>query len=149
MKKFKFTWGHGVIVALACFMVFISSLVFFAGNMGEMVEDDYYQKTISYQDDIDAANRVNELKQKPELIFQANGILIKFYEKPETGEILFLRPNNSEEDVKHPLKLNSRNEQLIHALELVDGDYEVSIRWKQNGQDYLFKKTIHWKSPSS
>jgi len=149
MKKFKFTWGHGVIVALACFMVFISSLVFFAGNMGEMVEDDYYQKTISYQDDIDAANRVNELKQKPEFIFQANGILVKFYEQPESGTIHFLRSNNSEEDVIHPLKLNSRNEQLIHALELVDGDYEVSIRWKQNGEDYLFKKTIHWKSPSS
>src|SRR5690606_5363075 len=117
--------------------------------MGEMVEDDYYQKTISYQDDIDAANRVNELKQKPELIFQANGILLKFYEQPESGTIHFLRSNNSEEDVIHPLKLNSRNEQLIHALELVDGDYEVSIRWKQNGEDYLFKKSIHWKSPSS
>lgn len=149
MKKFKFTWGHGVIVALACFMVFITSLVFFAGNMGEMVEDDYYEKTIVYQEDIDAANRANELEQKPELIFQANGILIKFYGQPEKGEILFMRPNNSENDISYPLKLNSRGEQLIHETELVDGDYEVALRWKENGQDYLYKKTIYWKSPSS
>jgi hypothetical protein len=149
MAKFKFNWGHGVILALVCFIVFITSLVFFAGNMGEMVEDNYYEKTIHYQNDINAANRANELKHKPELIFQANGILLKFHQKPQSGEILFLRPNNSEEDIRQPLKLNSRNEQLIHALDLIDGDYEVSIRWKQDGRDYLIKKSINWKSPFS
>jgi len=148
MSKFKFTWGHGVVVALICFIVFITSLVFFAGNMGEMVEDNYYEKTVHYQDDIDAAKRANSLAQKPEIIEQANGYLIRFYEQPEGGDILFLRPNDSKEDVRQPLKLNSRMEQLVHALDLEDGEYEVSIRWKQNGQDYLLKKTIHWKTPS-
>lgn len=149
MSKFKFTWGHGIVVALACFIIFITSLVFFAGNMGEMVEDNYYEKTIHYQDDIDAAKRVNSLTQKPEIIEQANGYLIRFYEQPEGGSVLFLRLNNSKEDVRQPLKLNSRKEQLVHALDLEDCEYEVSIRWKQNGQDYLLKKTIHWKTPSS
>jgi len=149
MSKFKFTWGHGIVVALICFIIFITSLVFLAGNMGEMVEDNYYEKTIHYQDDIDAAKRANSLSQKPEIIQQANGYLIKFYEQPESGEVLFLRSNDSNEDVKQPLKLNSRKEQLVHALDLKDGDYEVSIRWKQNGQNYLLKKTIHWKAPSS
>ncbi len=149
MSKFKFTWGHGIIVALGCFIIFITSLVFLAGNMGEMVEDNYYEKTIHYQDDIDAAKRANSLHQKPEIIQQANGYLIKFHEQPESGEVLFLRSNDSKEDVKQPLKLNSRKEQLVHALDLKNGDYEVSLRWKRNGQSYLLKKSIHWKAPSS
>lgn len=149
MAKFKFTWLHGLMIALGCFIIFISSLVFFAGNMGEMVEDNYYDKTVHYQDDINAAKRTNNLAQKPELIQQANGYLIRFYQEPQSGEIHFLRSNNSEEDVLQPLDLNSRKEQLVHATKLKDGEYEVSIRWKQNGEDYLLKKTVNWKTPSS
>lgn len=149
MAKFKFTWAHGLMIALGSFIVFITSLVFFAGNMGEMVEDNYYEKTVHYQDDIDAANRAHSLVQKPEIIPQANGYLIRFYEQPESGDVWFLRSNNSEEDVKQPLKLNSRKEQLIHALDLKNGEYDVSLRWVQNGQNYLLKQKVNWKVPSS
>ncbi len=149
MAKFKFTWLHGIMIALGCFMIFISSLLFFAGSMGEMVEDNYYDKTVHYQDDINAAKRTNDLAQKPELIQQTNGYLIRFHQEPQSGEVLFLRSNNSEEDVLQPINLNSRNEQLIHATKLKDGEYEVSMRWKENGEDYLLKKTVNWKTPSS
>lgn len=149
MSKFKFTWGHGIMVALACFMIFISSLVFFAGNMGEMVEDNYYEKTVVYQDDIDAAKRANKMMNQPEVIQQANGFLIRFKEKPTSGEIRFLRSNNSEFDVQQKLKLNNRLEQLIHSEDLQNGQYDVAIRWVQNGQNYLIKKTVNWNSPSS
>ncbi len=149
MAKFKFTWAHGLMIALGSFIVFITSLVFFAGNMGEMVEDNYYEKTVHYQDDIDAAKRANSLAQKPEIIPQANGYLIRFYDQPQSGDVWFLRSNNSEEDVKQPLKLNSRKEQLIHALDLKNGEYDVSLRWIQNGQNYLLKQKVNWKAPSS
>lgn len=148
-RKFKFHWGHGLMIALASFMIFIVSLIAFSGNMGEMVEDNYYEKTIHYQNDIDAEKRANQLASQPELIQQANGFLLKFYEQPESGDILFLRPNDSREDIRQPLKLDAEKEQLIHATALKDGAYEVSIRWKQNGQDYLLKQKVIWKTPSS
>jgi hypothetical protein len=149
MSKFKFTWGHGIMVALGCFMIFISSLIFFAGDMGEMVEDNYYEKTVVFQDDIDAAQRANALENQPQIIEQANGYLIRFSEAPQQGHIRFLRSNNSEFDVVEPLKLNNRLEQLIHATKLENGQYEVDIRWVQNGENYLIKKTVNWNSPSS
>lgn len=149
MARFKFTWAHGLMIALGSFMVFITSLVFFAGNMGEMVEENYYEKTVHYQDDIDAAKRANSLPKKPEIIQQANGYLIRFYEQPQSGDIWFLRSNNSEEDVKQPLKLNSRKEQLIHGLDLKNGEYDVSLRWIQDGHNYLLKQKVNWKAPSS
>lgn len=149
MSKFKFTWGHGIMVALGCFMIFISSLVFFSGNMGEMVDDNYYEKTVVFQDDIDAAKRANAMSNQPEIVEQANGYMIRFKEQPTSGHIRFLRSNNSEFDVTKELKLNSRMEQLIHAEQLENGQYEVDLRWVQNGQNYLIKKTVNWNSPSS
>lgn len=152
MAKFKFSWGHGVIVALGFFMIFITTLVIVGNNkyMGEMVDTDYYEKTIVYQDDIDAANRANSLQSKPEIVRQANGYLVKFHNnKPNSGNIYFMRSNTSEDDVIEPIKLNSRNEQLIHAVRLKDGDYEVSLRWKENNEDYLIKTSVNWEAPSS
>lgn len=149
MAKFKFHWGHGLMLALASFMIFIITLILLAGNMGEMVEDNYYEKTLRFQDDIDAQKRANSLVNKPEIVKQANGFVIRFHETPQEGTILFLRSNNSENDINQPLMLNSKLEQLIHAVDLKNGNYDISIRWTQNGQNYLLKKSVIWTAPSS
>lgn len=143
----KFTWGHGLMIALGCFMIFITSLIFFAGNMGEMVTEDYYEKTIHYQDDIDAAKRANALTVAPQIIEQANGFMIHFTEPAQSGEVLFLRSDDSKKDIVKPLKLDARNQMLIHAVDLQKGEYEVSIRWKKNNEDYLVKERVNWKAP--
>lgn len=152
MSKFKFTWGHGLMVFLGCFMIFILSLVLIAGQHEsmELRDEDYYERSVNYQGDIDAATRANSLVHKPEIVKQANGYLFQFYENvPENGEIQFMRLNNKSQDFSVPLKLDEKKEQLIHAVKLVDGSYEVSIRWKENNKDYLVKKSILWKDPSS
>lgn len=143
----KFTWGHGIMVALGCFMIFIMSLIFFSGDMGEMVTEDYYEKTINYQDDIDAVNRANSLTVKPQITQQANGFMIHFSEAVQSGEVLFLRSENSKKDIVKPLKLNAKNEMLIHSVDLIRGEYEVSLRWKKNNQNYLVKERVNWKVP--
>lgn len=143
----KFTWGHGIMVALGCFMIFILSLIFFSGNMGEMVTEDYYEKTINYQTDIDAAKRANALAKRPEIVQQANGFMIRFPEAIQSGDVLFLRSEDSKKDVVKPLKLNSRNEMLISSVDLIHGEYEVALRWKQNNQDFLVKERVNWKVP--
>ncbi|SMC35999.1 FixH family protein [Moheibacter sediminis] len=142
----KFTWGHGIMVALGCFMIFILSLIFFSGDMGEMVTEDYYEKTINYQDDIDAVNRANALAVKPQITQQANGFMIHFDEAVQSGDVFFLRSENSKKDIVQPLKLNAKNEMLIHSVDLINGEYEVSLRWKQNNQNYLVKERVNWKA---
>lgn len=152
MAKFKFTWGHGLMVWLGIFMIFILSLVFIAGNLEsmELRDQDYYEKAVNYQGDIDAATRTNSLAHKPEIVQQANGYLFKFFDNnPKDGQIILMRLNNSSQDVVAPLKLDEQKQQLIHAVELIDGDYEASVRWREKDKDYLIKKTLHWKNPSS
>lgn len=145
----KFNWGHGIAVALGCFMIFITSLVIFAGDMGEMIEDNYYEKTVNYQDDIDAARRANNLDDQPQIITQANGFKFYFPDSVDEGQILLRRLENSEFDVQEPIKLNSKNEQLIHSVNLIDGEYDVRLSWRKNQQDYLIKSKLQWINPSS
>lgn len=143
----KFNWGHGIMVALGCFMIFIVSLIYFSGDMGEMVTEDYYEKTINYQDDIDAVKRANALAVKPQITQQANGFMIRFGEPVQNGDVYFLRSESSKKDIVKPLKLSAKNEMLIHSVDLINGEYEVSIRWKQNNEDHLLKERVNWKAP--
>jgi hypothetical protein len=53
----KFTWGHGIALALGCFIGFIFYISFFIfpnGNNSELVSDNYYQDELEYQKVIDA-----------------------------------------------------------------------------------------------
>ena len=53
----KFTWGHGIALALACFIGFILYLIFIfpiGKQTSDLVSDNYYQDELEYQKVIDA-----------------------------------------------------------------------------------------------
>ena len=59
------SWGHGVIIALFTFIVFILSMLFLFPNgqkNSEMVTENYYEEELQYQDVIDSKKRDNLVK---------------------------------------------------------------------------------------
>lgn len=145
----KLNWGHYIAIALGCFMIFILTLLFTAGDSGHaMVTEDYYEKELTFQNEIDAESNANALQAKPEIRSQANGFILQFPEelKDATGEIYFMRNNNELQDIRLPIKLNAKNEMLISSAKLVDGEYELFLKWKNNNKEYLIKKSIQWIS---
>lgn len=145
----KFTWGHGVVVALGCFIIFILSLLYFAGETGGMVTDNYYEKELHFQDEINSEKRANALKEKPEVIVQANGFLFQFPATTSTdfsGDIYLLRNEDETKDIKETIKLNDRKNFLVSSVKLKEGVYELTLNWKENNQTYLIKKSIRWIS---
>lgn len=145
----KLNWGHGVVIALGSFMIFILSLLYFAGDTGGMVTENYYEKEVNFQDEIDAEKRANALEIKPEVILQANGFLLQF--SPSTaedfkGEVYLLRNDDETKDVKTTIKLSDKKNFLIPSVKLVDGVYELTLSWKENNKTYLIKKSIRWIS---
>ena len=145
----KLNWGHYIAIALGCFMIFILTLLFTAGDSGHaMVTEDYYEKELTFQNEIDAEKRALALAEKPELVKQANGFVIQFPEelKEAKGEVYLMRNNNETQDVRLPIKLNAKNEMLISSAKLVDGEYEYFLKFKNNNKEYLVKKSIEWIS---
>lgn len=147
----KLNWGHYIAIALGCFMIFILSLLFSAGDSGHaMVTEDYYEKELTFQNEIDAEKRGNALAEKPELVSQANGMILSFPEdiKDVKGEIYFMRNNDETQDIRLPLKLDGKNKMLIPSVKLNDGEYDLFLKWEKDNQEYLVKKTIQWVSQS-
>jgi len=145
----KLNWGHGVAIALGCFMIFILSLLYFAGDTGGMVTEDYYEKEVNFQDEIDAEKRANALEIKPEIILQANGFLFQFAPttaKDFTGTVYLLRNDDETKDIRTSIKLNDKKNFLLPSVKLVDGVYELTLSWKENNKTYLIKKSIRWIS---
>lgn len=140
----------GIMLALGSFMIFILSLLFFAGDTGDLVTENYYEKSINFEDDIEAESRSNLLEKHPEVVAQANGFNVVFPPefKIDEGNIYLLRSNNQNQDVQLNLKLNNKNQMLIPSTKLVDGVYEMTLSWKMNNETYLVKKPIRWNSQS-
>ena len=65
----KFTWGHGIVVALGLFISFILYLIFvfpIGKQNSELVTENYYEDELSYQKVIDAKNNAATLTAKPQ-----------------------------------------------------------------------------------
>ena len=149
MSKFKFTWGHGVILGLFSFIAFILTLIFLAdGRTGDVYEN-YYEHSLKYQTEtIDAVNNVKNLSEAPTIKRQANGFLVHFPSsiKPSSGSIYLIRGAHTKDDIALDLKLRN-NEQLIPAARMKLGEYDLELRWVENDKSYLIKKRIEWKLP--
>lgn len=146
MKKIKLNWPYLVVIGLGSFMIFILTLIYLAGDTGNLVTDNYYEHSLKYQEEtIDAANRASTLVYKPEIKIQANGILISFPDSYEiqNGNVLLMRGVKKENDIHFRINENAK-EILIPAVKLEKGEYDMSLRWEMNDEFYLIQKVIEW-----
>ena len=148
----KLSWGHGVVIALGTFMVFITSAIIFfpMGKQGaELVEENYYEAELHYQDVIDAKNRANKLEQRPDLKILPTGIMITFPEEINNDNSTFnfylFRTNDKNLDVKKEFQLGAANTVNIPQNILVPGNYTLKLKWTKDNKDYQIDYDIQWK----
>ena len=146
----KLNWGVGIVITIACFIGFI---MFFVIKMStdkkydhDLVTEEYYKQELAYQDQIDAQQNSARLAKNIQVEVTAEGIQIKFpsEKKDIKGEVSLYRPSNKKLDLEIPISLENQ-QMLIPAEKLVEGKYKLSINWKSNGTDYLFKKDLQIK----
>ena len=148
----NFTWGHGVVVALLSFMLFILSMVFLFPNgqkNAEMVSDNYYEEELLYQDVIDAKNRADTVKLRPEYSQDQNGIKITFPKNINNGNakvnFVLNRTEDKNLDIKKEIILDANNAFLIPSNILVKGSYTLQLTWIKDKNDYRIDYDVAWK----
>lgn len=148
----NFTWGHGVFLALASFIIFILSMVFLFPNgqkNSEMVTDKYYEEELQYQNVIDAKERADALKEKPVYSQNASGIGIKFPTEINNTNtkvnFVLNRTDDQNLDIKKEIKLDSSNSFLIPAALLKKGNYTLRLSWIKDKTDYRLDYDVIWK----
>lgn len=148
----KFHWGHGVILALASFIIFIVLMILIFPNgkqNAEVISDHYYEDELAYQDVINAKNNADQLIAKPSFSQNVHGITVTFPEniKPESNTVHFFlfRTNDSNLDVKKDLTLSANHSFTIPAKILAAGSYTLKVKWNFNNKLYQVDYDVLWK----
>lgn len=148
----KFSWGHGVIVALGLFMSFILFMIFVYSNgmkNSELISDSYYEDELAYQEIIDAKNNADLLTEKPVYQQNASGIIVTIPQniKPENSKVYFelFRTDDSNLDVKKDVTLDARNQFKIPGTVIFPGSYTLKIKWQNNKKPYQIDYDVQWK----
>lgn len=145
----KINWGTAIVLA---FIGFISFIMYFVVNMGtdskyehDLVTEDYYQKELKYQDDIDKIENAKKLDQNISWKKTDNGILLTFPKslnlKDIKGVVFLYRPSNKQLDFEIPISLSNHN-LLIPDNRLLGGRWNIIIDWDYQGDHFMYKKEI-------
>ncbi|RRQ47165.1 FixH family protein [Chryseobacterium sp. SC28] len=147
----KLNWGHGLAIALGCFILFILFLIFIfpiGKQNAEMVSDNYYEEELNYQEVIDAKNNAAKLEKIPSYQATREGILMTFPEtiKADDNKVNFIlfRTDDANLDVKKEVTLQ-HNTFLIPKKVISKGSYTLKIKWKENKKPYQVDYDILWK----
>jgi len=145
----KINWGTGLAIGMVLFIGFIMYFVIKISTDKEydydLVTEEYYARDMMYQNEIDAEENGNALKNNISGKKIAEGWMLTFPENMDyskiTGTVFLYRPSNKQLDFRLPLELSGHN-LLIPDDRLVGGRWTTIINWSYNGEDYLYKKEI-------
>lgn len=111
-----------------------------------LVTDDYYEKTLTYQDEIDKKSRTKALNEEVKINFNGKMISILFpsdyLNKNISGEIYFYRPSNPALDFKIPLQLSQEGIQVIPVERIEKGFWRLKINWLMNEYAFYNERAI-------
>jgi hypothetical protein len=143
----KFNWGTGIFIVIAMFILAIVVFMIYVSNLDiKIVEDNYYDKELAYQDRIDRLNNTAALPWKIE-VKQEPGIIIIQFPKTDPliapeGNLLLYRPSDPAKDISIPLQLNDSSRQVIDIKGIDKGKWVIKMDWKMGGKGYYFEKEV-------
>lgn len=145
--NFKFNWGTGAVLALLVMIIGMLILVSIAIKQNfDLVDTDYYQKSVNYQEHIDKVKRADELKEKVKVEIISSTITFQFPRISQfavySGKIHFYSPVDAKNDKIFDIKLDSAFMQSIRVNELKTGRYKIKVDWSDSESSYFFEEEI-------
>ena len=112
----------------------------------DLVDKDYYQKSVNYQQHIEEIRNTEGLAQKIQFELTTDSLKIQFPELTEhtgySGEIHFYSPVQESRDLKLPVKIDASFAQKVDLKTLKPGRYQVKIDWSANKISYYQEEEI-------
>ncbi len=135
-------WGKGIMLFYICFVVGISMMVyrtFFIKQ--ELIQENYYEAELLYQDELDASKRASELREKPNLLQIGDSIFIQWgralRSRDFNGELTIICPNDAKQDKL--IKINHQSNQPDQAFIYQHHGYRlVKLNWILDGKRYMY-----------
>jgi hypothetical protein len=145
--KFKFHWGWGIGIVYTAFALSMILVLFLSfGVKNDLVDKDYYQKEINYQQQINKIQRTQALPEQIKFEFKNENFVIKFPEffksKPISGQVYFYRPSDEKKDMKLNISTNENLEMIIPLNKIYQGLWRLKIEFKADNLEYYYEEAI-------
>lgn len=139
-------WGYKILITYLVFVAGILFLCFKAGNeQFDLVEKNYYEAELKYQDRIDENNRTASLSEPVKILVENNQLNIIFPKEFNgvniNGEAVLYYAADAVKDLKQTFSII--NGQYRFRLPASNkGFYTVKISWKAKDQNYYYEEKI-------
>ncbi len=145
----KLNWGTGIVIAIIAFVSFIMIMVItMITNKKynhDLVTEQYYQKELTYQENIDAIKNAKELKEPIQINQTKKGLQIvfpsNFNKKEIKGKVFLYRPSNKTLDFEIPISL-ANTYLLVPEINLLGGRWNISVAFQYKDKEYLHQQEI-------
>lgn len=143
--KIKFNWGLGILLSIILFMTASLIAVFFMMNRDvDLVANNYYEKEIKYQNQIDMEKRTSELNEKINVKVSNKTLFVSFPDTVNiTGELYFYRPSDYKKDFTIPISLDNKREQSVDVSNLLKGYWRLKVNWIMNNNEYYSEQPVY------
>ena len=130
---------------MAIFMSFIIGMVIYMfknHNNDALVEEDYYEKGINYDEEYLAKSNVVNDEAAPEIKISETQLILQLKDAADY-QLTLMRPSSKEKDVSSAGKtIGDGNLIIIERDRLDKGLWSLKVKWRAKGKDYLFTKDI-------
>ncbi len=143
----KFHWGTGIVITIIVFLIISFAMIFhFMNQKVDLVTDNYYEKTLVYQTQIDEAKRSRKIDNSIKFEYLNNQLRFIFPDslvnQINNGEIYFYRPSDSSKDFRTPMRLDKNGEVVFDVSSIAIGYWKIQLKWFMNRESYSLERTI-------
>jgi hypothetical protein len=136
-------WGKSIVLSFVLFASFVGILAYkMATAKVDLVQADYYQKEIDYQNQINRLNNAQNLKTQISMMYLPSNQLLRigFPTAVVKGEVNFFRTSDKELDFKVPVLKQSLFE--FSTKKLQKGIWKIQAIWNDGTREYFVEKEI-------
>ena len=131
----KLNWGHKLVFFGISFMIFIIVLVYkMIDEKIDLVDENYYEKGMSYQDELNKFDTVAGVKSSIDFNLVEQLITFKSSIANLSGTAKFYRPSDKKLDFNEPFTLDKNNEFTYSTANLAKGIWKVTFEWTLDGK---------------
>jgi hypothetical protein len=140
-------WGNKLLLTFILFGAGMTYLVYRSVSTNyELVEKDYYNQELRYQQVIDGSRLANQLSAPVRIEQTTEGIMLELPEemknKTISGNIWFYCAYDQNKDKKFSLQTNPEGKQVFQSAAIAPGNYTVKINWSNEGKNYFSEKSL-------
>ncbi|MFN3999223.1 FixH family protein [Algoriphagus sp.] len=138
-------WGKGILLTIIAFVGFILTLVIISVRQDDihLVTENYYEKEIKYQDQIDRETSAAGLDREVLVFdFQSKSMVLDLPVGAK-GNLQLFRPSDARLDQEVSLEILEEGKTTVPLEKLKSGYWRVQLTWTENGVDFYQEKKIN------